>query len=88
MRVHHGFMIAACVWMGTATRGAASVPRKILKNVEPNPMMTEFMKRSPNLEGPTITMSYWRTISSAQFCGGLASRNSCVCLVRVVKRFT
>ena len=37
---------------------AASVPRKTDKNVDPKPMMTEFRNRSPNFEGPTITMSY------------------------------
>ena len=51
-------------------------------------LMTEFMKRSPNLDGPAITMSYCRTISSYQVSGGFAARTSAVRRVRVVKRFT
>jgi hypothetical protein len=46
------------------------VPRKTDRKVEPKPMMTEFMNRSPKRDGPTITMSYSRTISSYHSAAG------------------
>ena len=40
------------------------VPRNTDRNVLPNPMITEFMNRSPYFDGPVITMSYCRAIRS------------------------
>src|SRR6516162_8429823 len=68
---------------------AASVPRNTARKVEPKPITSELTKRGSTFDGPAITMLRERTSRSYQVSGaGRLARNSGVCRVRVVKRFT
>ena len=65
------------------------MPRNTERKVEPKPITTEFMKRSPNLDGPAITMLRERTSSSYQVsAGGSEAMYSGVWRERVVKTLT
>ena len=64
------------------------MPRNTDRKVEPKPMITEFMNRSPKRDGPAIASPLSCTISSYQVSGGLVSKYSADCRIWVVKRFT
>ncbi|MHC2725141.1 hypothetical protein ACVMGE_007628 [Bradyrhizobium diazoefficiens] len=65
------------------------MPRNTARNVEPNPMISEFTKRGTTFDGPAMTMSRWRTSVSYHVSGGgsLAMKSG-VWRVRTVKRLT
>ena len=64
------------------------MPRQTLRKVEPKPMITEFMKRSPKREGLAMVSPLACTMRSSQVSGGWLWTYSAVWQVWVVKRFT